>query len=55
MPPKYAFKLGYAGNFLSTLWQPSEAKQRNAEMYEDETYYVLFTTKIIVAKSGGVS
>ena len=40
MPPKYAFKLGYAGNFLSTLWQPSEAKQRNAEMYEDETYYV---------------
>ncbi len=40
MLPKYGLDLGYAGNFLTTLWQPSEAKDRRAQMYEDSSYYV---------------
>lgn len=40
MPPKYALKLGYIGNFLKTLWRPSKAKDRAADMFEDGSYYV---------------
>ncbi|RVU71045.1 DUF5110 domain-containing protein [Lactobacillus xujianguonis] len=43
MPPKYALDLGYVGNFYSTLWQPSEAKERNATMFEDGNYYTRTT------------
>lgn len=39
MPPKYALGLGHVGNFLTTLWQPGEAKERNAVMFEDGNYY----------------
>ncbi|WP_127345502.1 TIM-barrel domain-containing protein [Lactobacillus amylolyticus] len=39
MPPKYALDLGHMGNFLTTLWKPSEAKERNATMFEDGNYY----------------
>lgn len=40
MIPKYALDLGYAGNFLTSMWQPSVAAARNAEMYEDDNYYI---------------
>lgn len=40
MPPKYALELGHIGNFITTLWKPSEAKQRNAFNFEDGNYYV---------------
>ena len=40
MPPKYALDLGHIGNFITTMWQPSEAKKRNASMFEDHSYYV---------------
>ena len=39
MPPKYALGLGHIGNFLTTLWQPGEAKERNATVFEDGNYY----------------
>lgn len=39
MPPKYALGLGHVGNFLTTLWQPGKAKERNAVMFEDGNYY----------------
>lgn len=39
MPPKYALDLGYMGNFLTTLWKPSEAKERSAQMFEDKGYF----------------
>ncbi|OUQ00122.1 TIM-barrel domain-containing protein [Lactobacillus gallinarum] len=39
MPPKYALGLGHVGNFLTTMWQPGEAKERNATMFEDGNYY----------------
>lgn len=40
MPPKYLLSLGHIGNFLTTLWRPSQAKQRNAQMFENDQYYV---------------
>ncbi|WP_251716562.1 TIM-barrel domain-containing protein [Lactobacillus agrestimuris] len=40
MPPKYALDLGHIGNFLSTKWAPGKAKQRNANMFEDNNYYL---------------
>lgn len=40
MLPKYGLDLGYIGNYLTTLWQPSEAKNRSAQMLEDGNYYV---------------
>lgn len=40
MLPKYALELGYLGNYLNTLWAPSQAKQRNAQVFEDNNYYV---------------
>lgn len=43
MLPKYALDLGYMGNFLTTLWQPSQASVRNASQYEDGTYYARTT------------
>ena len=38
--PKYALDLGYAGNFLTTMWKSSVARDRSAEEYEDHNYYV---------------
>lgn len=43
MPPKYALGLGHIGNFLTTMWQPGEAKERNATMFEDGNYYTRTT------------
>lgn len=43
MPPKYALGLGHVGNFLTTLWQPGKAKERNATMFEDGNYYTRTT------------
>lgn len=40
MLPKYALELGHIGNFLTTMWKPSKAQERNASMYEDGNYYV---------------
>ncbi|GAA3638222.1 glycoside hydrolase family 31 protein [Lactobacillus hamsteri] len=40
MPPKYALELGHIGNFLTTKWKPSEAKERAAQMFEDGNYYL---------------
>lgn len=53
MPPKYSLGLGYLGNFVSTMWQPSEAKQRNANLFEDGGYYV--RTQDETAASGKAS
>lgn len=39
MPPKYALSLGHMGNFLTTIWKPSQAKERNASLFEDNNYY----------------
>ncbi|RMC40249.1 alpha-glucosidase [Lactobacillus sp. ESL0233] len=36
--PKYALGLGHIGNFITTLWQPSQAKERNASRF-DNSYY----------------
>lgn len=40
MPPKYALGLGHIGNYQSTMWAPSQAKVRNASLFEDGNYYV---------------
>ncbi|WEV70782.1 discoidin domain-containing protein [Lactobacillus sp. ESL0785] len=42
MLPKYTLGLGHIGNFCSTLWQPSEAKVRNASKIGN-SYYVRTT------------
>lgn len=39
MPPKYSLGLGHMGNFISTMWQPAEAKERNSVAFEDGNYY----------------
>ncbi|WP_338206744.1 TIM-barrel domain-containing protein [Lactobacillus juensis] len=36
--PKYAFGLGHIGNFCTTLWQPSQAKERNASKIGNNYY-----------------
>lgn len=38
MLPKYALGLGHIGNFCTTLWQPSEAKERNASKFGNNYY-----------------
>lgn len=40
MLPKYALELGHVGNFLTTYWKPAAAKERNADSFEDGSYYV---------------
>ncbi|HBG90797.1 TIM-barrel domain-containing protein [Lactobacillus acetotolerans] len=39
MLPKYALGLGHIGNFITTMWQPSQAKKRNASRFDNNSYY----------------
>ncbi|MBA1392893.1 alpha-glucosidase, partial [Lactobacillus sp. XV13L] len=38
MMPKYTLGLGHMGNFCTILWQPSQAKQRNASRFNNNYY-----------------
>ncbi|WEV43771.1 discoidin domain-containing protein [Lactobacillus sp. ESL0684] len=38
MPPKYSLGLGHIGNYETTLWQPSQAKDRNASKIAGNYY-----------------
>ncbi|MDF7682327.1 glycoside hydrolase family 31 protein [Lactobacillus sp. ESL0679] len=38
MLPKYTLGLGHVGNFCTTLWQPSETKERNASKFGNNYY-----------------
>ncbi|MDF7638154.1 glycoside hydrolase family 31 protein [Lactobacillus sp. ESL0791] len=42
MLPKYALGLGHVGNFVTTMWQPSQAKERNASKFNNN-YFVRTT------------
>lgn len=40
MLPRYALDFGHLGNFITTLWQPSQAKESRATLFEDGNYYM---------------
>ncbi|MGO2952961.1 MAG: TIM-barrel domain-containing protein [Lactobacillus sp.] len=38
--PTSCLQLGHIGNFLTTLWRPALAKERQADLFEDGHYYL---------------
>ncbi|BDR61127.1 TIM-barrel domain-containing protein [Lactobacillus xylocopicola] len=49
--PKYMLGLGHIGNFCTTLWQPSQAKERNASKFGSNFYTRTSDTSVVSGRA----